>query len=96
MKKLMLIGIAVISCSADATQYDTPSRYAQVPTSCSFNDMILQMCNQQGKSKKLVSLSSQRIYTPGGNKFATADGEHLCVVKGIKGTDPKKYDMTIK
>ncbi len=44
----------------------------------------------------MTFLLSQRLYTHGGNKFATAKGDAICIAKGIKGSDPKKYNVTIQ
>ena len=96
IKKTTLIGLAFFATTVGATKYETPACYAEVPTSCSFNEMTLSLCNQEGAAKKLVFLMSQRLYLPGGNKFATADGSRICAVKGIQGTDPKKYRVTIE
>jgi hypothetical protein len=96
MNRIIITGLALCSGVASAAEYETPACYAQVPTSCSFNEMTLQLCNEEGKSKNLVFLLSQRMYMPGGNKFGNADSSRVCVVKGIKGTDPKKYMVTIE
>ena len=96
MNKPLVIGLAFFATTVGATEYETPACYANVPTSCSFDDMTLSLCNQEGSAKKLVFLMSQRLYSPGGNKFATADGRRTCTVKGIKGTDPKKYRVTVE
>ena len=95
MKKTIILGLAFCSAVASAAEYATPACYAQVPTACSFDEMTLQLCNEEGKSKNLVFLLSQRMYTPGGNKFGSADASRVCIVKGIKGTNPKRYVVTI-
>ncbi len=95
MKKITLIIIALYSSVASASVYDTPACYSKMPTSCSFNEMTLSLCNQEGIKNNIVFLLSQRIHVPGGNKFATANGERTCVVKGIKGTEPKRYQVGI-
>jgi len=96
MRKLIIFGLAFCSGVTSAAEYETPACYAQVPTSCSFDAMTLQLCNEEGKSKNLVFLLSQRMYMPGGNKFGNADGSRVCIIKGIKGTDPKRYEVRIE
>jgi hypothetical protein len=96
MNKIIITGLAFCSGMASAVEYETPGCYAQVPTSCSFDEMTLQLCNEEGKSKNLVFLLSQRMYMPGGNKFGNSDGSRVCVVKGINGADPKRYVVKIE
>ncbi|MGZ5006728.1 MAG: hypothetical protein ACXWE9_01615 [Methylobacter sp.] len=57
--------------------------------------MTLEMCNKEGKSKKIVFLASQRTHITGGNKFASDNGKASCVVQHIKGTEPAKYEVKI-
>jgi hypothetical protein len=94
MTRLIAFCLFICTGMTFAGQYETPSCYAHIPTSCSFNEMTLQLCNEEGKSEKLVFLGSQRIPMPGGNRFGSADGSRVCVVKGIKGTEPKRYLVT--
>lgn len=96
MKPLIICAIALCSGMASAAEYATPGCYAQIPTSCSFDEMTLELCNQEGKSRNLVFLLSQRMYMSGGNRFGNADGSRVCIVKGIKGTEPKRYIVTIE
>ena len=96
VKKLIICGLALCSGVALAAEYETPACYAKVPTSCSFDEMTLQLCNEGEKPKNQIFQLSQRMYMPGGNKFGSADGSRICIVKGIKGTDPKRYVVTIK
>lgn len=58
--------------------------------------MTLQLCTEEGEPEQLVFLGSQRIHIPGGNRFGSADGSRGCVVKGIKGTKPKRYLVMIE
>ena len=95
MKKFVVVGICVWSTFASAAEYATPACYESIPTSCSFDEMTLSLCNKEGESKKLVFLLSQRIHMSGGNKFGSADGSKVCTVQGIKGSDPKKYNVVI-
>lgn len=96
MNRIILFALAFCSGAASPGEYETLACYAQVPTSCSFNEMTLQLCNEEGKSRNLAFLLSQRIHMPGGNKFGNPDGSRICIVKGIKGTDPKRYAVTIE
>lgn len=95
MKKVIALGLCVLSGFAMAAEHVTPSCYENVPTTCSFDEMTLSLCNKEGKSMKMVFLLSQRMYMPGGNKFGNADGSHVCTVKGVKGTSPKRYTVVI-
>ncbi|WP_130107458.1 hypothetical protein [Iodobacter fluviatilis] len=96
MRKLFVVGVCSWSAFVSAAEYATPTCYENIPTSCSFNEMTLSLCNKEGKSKKVVFLLSQRIHIPSGNKFNSADGSKFCTVQGIKGTDPKRYTVVIK
>lgn len=96
MKKLTISFICVWAGLASAAEYSTPACYENIPTSCSFDEMTLSLCNTEGESKKMVFMLSQRTYMPGGNKFGNADGSHVCTVKGIKGTSPKRYAVVIE
>jgi hypothetical protein len=96
MKALLVLAMMLFVVVVNATEYDLPSCYRTVPVTCSFNQMTLDMCNAEGNERKFVFLISERIYIPGGNIYGSADGKATCVVKPIKGTDPAKYDVTIK
>lgn len=96
MKRILVSASLLFSSITMAGEYTTPSCYQKIPTSCSYNDMTLSLCNEEGKNKNIVFLSSNRIYVTGGNKFGSADGRNVCTVKGIKGTDPKRYTVAIK
>ena len=96
MRKFFVIGVCIWSAFVSATEYATPACYEKIPTSCSFNEMTLSLCNKEGESKKVVFLLSQRVHMPGGNKFSSADGSKVCTVQGIKSTDPKRYTVIIK
>nr|VFJ93934.1 MAG: hypothetical protein BECKLFY1418A_GA0070994_103530 [Candidatus Kentron sp. LFY]VFK23111.1 MAG: hypothetical protein BECKLFY1418C_GA0070996_11347 [Candidatus Kentron sp. LFY] len=96
MKKTMIFCVLLWSGLAVATEYPTPACYENVPTSCSFNEMTLSLCNKEGKSENLVFMLSQRMYMRGGNKFGSADGSRVCTVQGIKGTEPKRYTVEIE
>lgn len=95
MKKIIILCCCLWSGLASAAEYKTPACYENVPVACSFDEMTLSLCNEEGKTKKMVFLLSQRMYMPGGNKFGNADGSHVCTVKGIKGTSPKRYTVEI-
>lgn len=95
MKKAIVFGIYIWSGFAVAAEYPTPACYENVPTTCSFNEMTLSLCNKESKSKNVVFLLSQRTHLPGGNKFGNSDGSRSCTVQGIKGTDPKRYAVVI-
>ncbi|MCL1478504.1 MULTISPECIES: hypothetical protein [unclassified Marinobacter] len=95
MKKLIILGFCIWAGLASAAEFTTPACYENVPTTCSFDEMTLSLCNKEGKSKKIAFLLSQRMYMPGGNKFGNADGSHVCTVKSIKGTSPKRYTVEI-
>ncbi len=96
MKKLIVLGLCFWAGFASAAEYVTPPCYENVPTTCSFNEMTLSLCNKEGKSKKMVFLLSQRTRISGGNKYSNVDGSKVCTVKGIKGTSPKRYTVVIK
>lgn len=96
MRKLFVVGVCTWSAFVSAAEYATPACYEDAPTSCSFNEMTLFLCNKEGESKKVVFLLSQRIHIPGGNKFGSADGKKVCTIKGVKGTDPKRYAVIIE
>jgi hypothetical protein len=95
MKTIVVFGICIWSGIAVAAEHPTPACYENVPTTCSFNEMTLSLCNIEGKSKNVVFLLSQRTHLPGGNKFSNADGSRVCTVQGIKGADPKRYTVVI-
>lgn len=95
MKKLIAFGFCFWSGFAAAAEYATPACYENVPTTCSFNEMTLSLCNMEGKSRNVVFLLSQRTHQPGGNKFGDASGSRVCTVQGIKGTSPKRYTVVI-
>ncbi|MFI3120340.1 MAG: hypothetical protein QX203_10205 [Methylococcaceae bacterium] len=95
MKIFFLISIMLAFTVANAGVYDSPACYSTVPTTCAFNDMTLEMCNEEGKVKKIVFLASQRIHIAGGNKFASANGKATCIVQHIKDTEPAKYEVKI-
>lgn len=95
MKKLIIALGIVMSVEAQATVYELPSCYSNVPTTCTFNDMTLEMCNKESKKTGAVFLLSQRIYVPGGNKFGTSDGKLTCLVSRVKGSEPAKYQVSI-
>lgn len=95
MKKIYLVAIAAFANIVSASEYPTPLCYAQDNPTCSFNQMTLDLCNLEGKSTKTTFLINKRLYEAGGNKFESSDGKHICTVKGIKGTDPKRYSVII-
>jgi len=95
MKKVIVLGLCIWSGLVSAKEYSTPACYEHVPTSCSFDEMTLTFCNKEGNPKNMVFVLSQRMYMPGGNKFGNADGSHVCTVKGIKETSPKRYTVEI-
>jgi hypothetical protein len=49
MKTLITYALALCSGVASAAEYETPDCYANVPTSCSFDEMTLHLCNEEGK-----------------------------------------------
>ena len=79
-----------------AGEYTTPSCYENVPTTCSFNEMTLALCNKEGKKTNSIFYLSKRIYTSGGNKFTNANGDKICIVKRIKNSEPKRYIVVIE
>ena len=95
MKTLFLISTMLAFTVANAGVYDLPACYSTVLTICAFNDMTLEMCNKEGKTKKNVFLASQRTYITGGNKFASVNGKATCIVRHIKDTEPAKYEVKI-
>ena len=95
MKIFISILLATFIAVANASVYDTPPCYSVVPTTCTFNEMTLNMCNAEGKKNKTAFVMSQRSHIPGGNKFFSADGKATCVVQRIKGSEPAKYDAVI-
>lgn len=94
MRNLIVILLSTYFAVANAGVYDTPPCYSVVPTTCTFNEMTLNMCNAEGKNKT-VFVMSQRSHITGGNKFVSDDGKATCVVQRIKDTDPAKYDAVI-
>lgn len=95
MRIYFLIAAMLAFAVANAGVYDSPACYSTVPTTCAFNDMTLEMCNEEEKAKKIVFLVSQRTHITGGNKFASTNGKATCVVQHIKGTEPAKYEVKI-
>lgn len=95
MKKIIILGCCIWSGFSAAAEHATPACYENVPTTCSFNEMTLSLCNKEGKPKGVEFLLSQRMRIPGGNKFGNTDGSLVCTVKGIKGTSPKRYTVEI-
>lgn len=93
--RIFFLIATMIASVANAGVYDPPACYSIVPTTCAFNDMTLEMCNEEGKAKKIVFLASQRTHITGGNQFASANGKATCVVHHIKGTEPAKYEVKI-
>ena len=95
MKTLYLVVMMFLSVAANADVYDLPPCYTTIPTTCTFDEMTLAMCNANGKKLGIRFLISQKIYITGGNKFGSTDGQSVCTVKRIKGTEPAKYDVII-
>lgn len=95
MRRLFLILTLLTSSLTNAAIYEMPPCYSTIPTTCTFDDMTLAMCNSEGKKAKKVFLISQKIYIPGGNKFGSADGKAICVVHRVKGSEPAKYEVAI-
>ena len=93
--KIFILIATMFASVANAGVYDSPACYATVPTTCAFNDMTLEMCNKEGKAKKIVFIASQRTHIAGGNQFASANGKATCVVQHIKGIEPAKYEVKI-
>jgi hypothetical protein len=94
MKKIIL-AIILIPSSVFAGEYAIPACYEHTPTKCSFNEMTLELCNVEAKGKKVVFAISEREYAPGGNKFMSKNGDFVCLVKPVKGSEPTKYSVTI-
>jgi len=95
MRRVIIFGFCIWSGFVSASEYATPACYQNIPTTCSFDEMTLSLCNKEGESKKIAFLLSQRMYMPGGNRFGNSDGNHVCTVKGIKDTSPKRYTVEI-
>jgi len=95
MRNLLIILLTSYCAVANASVYDTSPCYSVVPTTCTFNEMTLNMCNAEGKKNKIVFVMSQRSHVAGGNKFVSADGKATCIVQRIKGTEPAKYEAVI-
>lgn len=85
----------VIPFALQAGVYDLPPCYLTVPTSCTFNDMTLEMCNKEGKKSGTVFLISTRDHLPGGNIFRSAQNQYTCTVKRINNSDPPQYNVTV-
>jgi len=94
-KIIILFYVGLVSSYIHAKEYETPACYDSMPVTCSFNEMTLSLCNEEGRSEKIVFLMSQKMYLSGGNRFGSADGSKICTVKGIKDTDPKRYSVEI-
>ena len=94
-KIIILFYVCLASSYIQAKEYEIPACYDSMPVTCSFDEMTLSLCNEEGKPAKIVFLMSQKMYLSGGNRFGSADGRQICTVKGIKDTDPKRYSVEI-
>lgn len=79
----------------DSGTFDTPPCYREVPTTCGFNEMTLELCNRQGANHGSRYSISSRSYAPGGNVFRSVDGRFTCTVNKIRGTEPARYRVNI-
>lgn len=96
MKQMLsVIALVVAAAAGNAAEYDTPPCYATMPVTCGYDEMTLDLCNQEGKKSGVVFLGSQRMHLTGGNRFGSADGQRVCEVRHIKDTDPARYTVTI-
>lgn len=96
MRLIFFMIVSFFSVMAGANTYETPLCYSEVPTTCGFNEMTLEMCNLEGSKQNKIFLASKRGYISGGNIFSTQNGSVTCVVKKVKESEPAKYQVTIK
>lgn len=90
-----LMAFFLWSGAVSAGEYLKPDCYTSNPTTCSFDEMTLAMCNAEGRSRNIVFLLNHRLWVPGGNSFGSADLQHVCTVKGVAGSDPKRYKVQV-